>query len=497
MTGALPTARHGVDAPRTPALPFLLRAALMLVPWLQCASLLCECTSVSLTGTSDFISAIIMSDVLISYELIEPTVSVMLSPPDTSLHNRDALYQQQVDFALASNAMTDTEVALYPNVAVFPLLTAAVVPVYRLDALGQFAAPLVFSREALVQLFLGNITQWNDPRLQALNPTTALPSQVITMVYQNEAAGINLVLTSALAKFDPVFAYQVPASTTPSWPVSHYAASAYNTGATGVPSTVSTIDGSLGYASLAAALQTFVAVGSMVNKAGTVVTANTDSITFCVVEMATQTQQRSTATLDLADPSGASAWPIVIATYLLIDLDYSRTTCAAREAMVKFWLNFYQSSVVASLLSTREYAALPSIVMQQFSLIDRLSDDVMCRGDVALPIVASSVRWLAGPSRVTFLVQLLADLYGKRRHHLLPLLHGDQLRRGRPAVPQRRGAGGLLRPQRSVGRGAGGRGRRLGQPRPTHLPGVAGGDLQPRAGRGRQRRRQRRRAARR
>ena len=320
-TGARPAARPVPAVPRTPSLPLLLRAALVLVLWVQCGSLLCECTSVSLTGTSDFISAIIMSDVLISYQLIEPSVSVVLSPPDTSLHNRDALYQQQVDFALASNAMTDTEVALYPSVAVFPLLTAAVVPVYRLDALGQFAAPLVFSREALVQLFLGNITEWNDPRLQALNPTVTLPSQAITIVYQNEAAGINLVLTSALAKFDPVFAYQVPASTTP-------------------------------------------------------------------------------------------AWPVVIATYLMIDLEYSRTTCAAREAMVQFWLNFYQSSVVASLLDTREYAALPSIVMQQFDLIERLSDDVMCRGDVALPIVASSVRWLAGPSRVTFLVQLLADLYG-------------------------------------------------------------------------------------
>jgi len=53
------------------------------------------------------------------------------------------------------------------------MVVGAVVPFYRLpSAFSQ--VNLVLTRELLVSIFIGNITRWNDPRLQAMN-TLALP----------------------------------------------------------------------------------------------------------------------------------------------------------------------------------------------------------------------------------------------------------------------------------------------------------------------------------
>src|SRR4051812_19963836 len=96
----------------------------------------------------------------------------------------------------------------------------------------------------------------------------------------------------------------------------------------------------------------------MLNKAGQVVSANPNSVNFAVIELATTSLANANANvkvngvaLDLFDASGGSAWPIVIPSYLYIDLAVSRSTCAVREATVGFWLWFLSSPVINGILN--------------------------------------------------------------------------------------------------------------------------------------------------
>jgi hypothetical protein len=114
--------------------------------------------------------------------------------------------------------------------------------------------------------------------------------------------------------------------------------------------------------------------------------------------------------MDLTDGTGSSAWPITGMSFLLIDTQYSPTTCHVRAAVVQFWLWFYSSSIVSGLLATRQYAPVPSIVLTELDVVDDLSTQTYCRGEVALPATPTVTRIMGAPT-VSFLSGLFANLY--------------------------------------------------------------------------------------
>ncbi len=62
----------------------------------------------------------------------------------------------------------------------FPAIIGGTVPVINLD--GFKPGELRITGPVLADVYLGNITKWNDPRLTALNPGKQLPDQPITLV---------------------------------------------------------------------------------------------------------------------------------------------------------------------------------------------------------------------------------------------------------------------------------------------------------------------------
>ena len=115
--------------------------------------------------------------------------------------------------------------------------------------------------------------------------------------------------------------------------------------------------------------------------------------------------------MDLTDPTGSGAWPICGMSYLLIDTVNTASTCSARQAVVDFWLWFYQSSVVSSLITTRQYARVPDIVMSSLSILSAIETNILCRGSSAYTATVTPARALSVPSSVAFLTQLITPLY--------------------------------------------------------------------------------------
>ena len=282
---------------------------------------------------------------------------------------------------------------------------------YRLDALTAAGIHLTLGRVTVAMIWAGQITNWAHPLIQADNPSVAMPNKNITLVYYNESLGTNGIYFGAFQKFWPNFTRYAGTAFFPSLPLASYAGYLPVTGATAGAAGVVSMDGTLGYASQAVALEMNVPTAAMINKAGTIVSPTSDSVTFAAVELGTQVLSRSTAVMDLSDGSGGSVWPIVCPSYVMIDVVNSRSTCHARQATVNFWLWFYQSTTVSGLLSTRGIAGVPDVVMTQNNVISRLQTEVLCRGAPAYEPVPSAIRLRSVVPSVTFTCTLFSHIY--------------------------------------------------------------------------------------
>ena len=355
-----------------------------------------------------------MSDLLSAYLLLQPNVSMTLTKSPQVAAVISAVTSQAADFGVLSTGLTASQALAYPTLTMFPAMCFAVVPIYRIDALGSQAPQLILNRATLAKIYLGLITWWNDSAIAATNPAQVMPAQRITMVLPAAGVATNIVWTTALGKFYAPFNASIPASTTPTWPTSLYYRSTMGVGPTGQSSAVISNDGSLGFAFHNIALQLNNHIAAMINKAGLTVQPSVSSVTFASVELGTTTRTRVTDSMDLTDGTGSSVWPLTVMSFLLIDTAISRSTCHVRAAVVEFWQWFYSSDVATALLATRVYAPVPSIVLTQFNVLEQLSNNILCRGAVAVSGTSTTSRYMAAPIAVSFLSTLFSNLYASQ-----------------------------------------------------------------------------------
>ena len=123
-----------------------------------------------------------------------------------------------------------------------PLLLCGVVPAYNIAEL-KGKPPLKFTGEVLADIFLGKITQWDDPVLKAINPGVALPAKKITVVHREESSGTTELFTAYLAAASSAWKEKFgPATAEVDWPVG--IAASRNTG---VAVKIHETDGAIGY----------------------------------------------------------------------------------------------------------------------------------------------------------------------------------------------------------------------------------------------------------
>jgi ABC-type phosphate transport system substrate-binding protein len=317
------------------------------------------------------------------------------------------MFTNSVDFSITSSTLTSVQMVVNPSIVSFPFLGTAIVPIYRLDSLGQSDPAVVFSRSTLAQIYFGNITMWNDPQLQEINQQIVLPNKSITVVVDTSATDTNHIFTDALCKFSSLACTLIPSSNQPQWPLHNYSAHVTTTGSLGVTATVITLDNSIGYTTLATALDNLASVGSMVNRGGNTVQPVAESVSFALLELATGS---TTQGFNLNDASSALAWPINVMSYLLINTQYSRDTCAIRQATVEFGLFIYQSTVVAKLANGREYAVIPSLLMDVFNIVGNLMS-VECDGQPVVTTNSVLEIIIGGTNRLAFVTNMLVNLY--------------------------------------------------------------------------------------
>ena len=122
-----------------------------------------------------------------------------------------------VDFAGTDSPLTEAQ-CKEAGLTQFPMLTGAVVPIVNLPRVK--AGQLKLSNETLAKLFLGEITNWNDPRIAAENPGVRLPKDLpVTVVHRSDSSGTSFVYTSWLSSVSAEWKAKVGAGASVKWPV--------------------------------------------------------------------------------------------------------------------------------------------------------------------------------------------------------------------------------------------------------------------------------------
>ena len=93
----------------------------------------------------------------------------------------------------------------------------------------------------IAEIYLGQITSWNDPAIAALNKGETLPNEKITPVWRSDGSGDTYAFTSYLSKVSPTWASKVGAATSVSFPVG-----TGGKGNSGVAAVVSSTPGAIG-----------------------------------------------------------------------------------------------------------------------------------------------------------------------------------------------------------------------------------------------------------
>jgi phosphate transport system substrate-binding protein len=227
----------------------------------------------------------------------------------------------------------------------------AVVVTYNLPALGE--TRLKFDGDALVGIFMGRITKWNDQALVALNPGVKLPDQDIIVVHRSDGSGTNYIFTDYLNKFSREWKDKVGYATSVNWPVG-----LGGKGNEGVTQQVKQTEGAIGYVELIYALSNKLGYGEMKNAAGKFVTPSLASVTAAAgsAKLAKDTDFR----VSITNAPGEAAYPIASFTWLLVPKDAKD---AAKARTLKSFLTWMISPDAQKMAADLNYAPLPAEVV--------------------------------------------------------------------------------------------------------------------------------------
>ena len=256
-----------------------------------------------------------------------------------------------VDFGASDGPMTDEQLAQSKTKIVhIPTVLGAVVPAYNVPGI---SGEIKFTPEALAGIFLGKITNWNDPALAKVNPGVNFPNQPIIVIYRSDGSGTTFIFSDYLSKVSKDWSNIVGKGTSVKWPIGMG-----GKGNEGVAGQVRQLQGSIGYVELIYAVQNKITYGSVRNAAGNFVTATLDGVTEAAASAKTMPADFR---VSITNAPGKTAYPISSFTWLLIP------TPAKDPKKGKIIADFLNWMVTdgQKMTSQLSYAPLPESVVEK------------------------------------------------------------------------------------------------------------------------------------
>jgi phosphate transport system substrate-binding protein len=173
--------------------------------------------------------------------------------------------QRTVDFGATDVPMNASEVkaasAGAGPVLQVPVALGGVSVVYNLPGVdGVRLSPSLLSA-----LFLGAISNWNDPRIAKLNPGKKLPSTPVVVVHRSDGSGTTYIFTDYLSSVSPDWKSKVGTGKSVTWPAQ---SAIGGKGSEGLAGQVTNNPGAIGYVEAAYAIQNKMSQAVLQNAAG-------------------------------------------------------------------------------------------------------------------------------------------------------------------------------------------------------------------------------------
>lgn len=233
----------------------------------------------------------------------------------------------------------------------FPAVMGGVVPVINVN--GIAAGQLKLDGATLAQIYLGNITKWNDPAIVALNKDMKLPDDLITVVHRSDGSGTSFIFTNYLSKVSPAWKSSVGEGTAVSWK-----AGTGGKGNEGVASYVQRIKGAIGYVEYAYALQNKMNYVQLKNHDGNFVKPDSDS--FKAAAAGAKWDKAPGFYEILTDEAGKNSWPISGATFIL--MHKSQEKPESGKEVLKFFDWAYANG--GQMAESLDYVPMPDSVVK-------------------------------------------------------------------------------------------------------------------------------------
>ncbi len=218
-----------------------------------------------------------------------------------------------VDFGASDVPMTSAEVTTAggpDTLTQIPTTLGVVSVAFNVSGVSS----LNLDGDTLAGIFLGNIKNWNDAKIAALNSGTTFPNKAITVVHRSDGSGTTYHFTDYLSKISPDWKSKTgsPAKSI-SWPTGSGAS-----GNQAVAQQISSTDGAIGYVELAYVVQTGMKQAAIKNANGKFVQASVDGATAAAATKANVSPTDfsiTNAACDVCYPISAFSWAILYTSY--------------------------------------------------------------------------------------------------------------------------------------------------------------------------------------
>lgn len=263
-----------------------------------------------------------------------------------------SLKSQVADFAGSDAFITDKEQTEMPATVHIPTCLGAVVMSYNLNGVKE----LKLTSALISKIYRGEITNWNNSEIAAVNPGIALPNKTITPVYRSDGSGTTFNFSDFMTKSDPQWA-----STLGSGKSLNFSVGVSGKGNPGVAGIIEQTEGSIGYIGSEYAFAQNLPVASIQNSNGEFIAPTEESISLSANGDVPDDLRYS-----ITNSPVKGAYPISCLTWIVVfkEQAYANRSEKKSAALVQL-LHYMVSEEAQSVTSKVNYAPLPDRVLKQ------------------------------------------------------------------------------------------------------------------------------------
>ena len=213
------------------------------------------------------------------------------------------LINRTVDFGATEAFMNEEELRRgQGEILHIPICVGAVIATYNLPG----NPVLRFTPDIIADIFLGNITNWNDTRIRKVNPDIEFPDLDIAVVHRADGSGTTYIFSDYLSKVNRDWSISVGTGKSLDWPVG-----IGTRGNAGVAAMIKRIPGSIGYVELIYALMNEMPSAPITNRFGNTVMPSISSLAEAVKKLPDITATLTNTGAKYGYPIGSFSWIII------------------------------------------------------------------------------------------------------------------------------------------------------------------------------------------